>query len=43
VANLAGDARVIYEDIYCARGNMENRIKEQQYGLFGGKGRIRPG
>jgi len=34
VANLAGDARVIYEDIYCARGNMENRIKEQQYGLF---------
>jgi hypothetical protein len=27
-------ARAIYEDLYCARGNMENRIKEQQMGLF---------
>ena len=24
----------IYEQIYCARGDMENRIKEQQLGLF---------
>jgi hypothetical protein len=28
------DARVLYEDLYCARGDMENRIKEQQLGLF---------
>jgi hypothetical protein len=27
-------ARALYEDIYCARGDMENRIKEQQMGLF---------
>lgn len=24
----------LYEEIYCARGEMENRIKEQQMGLF---------
>jgi len=29
-----GDARKIYEEIYCARGDMENRIKEQQLDLF---------
>ena len=27
-------ARMLYEDFYCARGDMENRIKEQQLGLF---------
>jgi hypothetical protein len=27
-------ARTLYEDLYCARGDMENRIKEQQLGLF---------
>ena len=27
-------APVLYETIYCARGDMENRIKEQQMGLF---------
>lgn len=27
-------AKELYEDIYCARGEMENRIKEQQLGLF---------
>ena len=27
-------ARALYEDFYCARGDMENRIKEQQLGLF---------
>jgi hypothetical protein len=27
-------ARQLYEDFYCARGDMENRIKEQQLGLF---------
>lgn len=26
--------RGLYEDFYCARGEMENRIKEQQLGLF---------
>ncbi len=27
-------ARELYEDLYCARGDMENRIKEQQLDLF---------
>ncbi len=27
-------AKKIYEELYCARGEMENRIKEQQLGLF---------
>lgn len=30
----AHDARTLYEDLYCARGEMENRIKEQQLSLF---------
>lgn len=30
----AWDARALYEDLYCARGEMENRIKEQQMCLF---------
>uniref|UniRef100_UPI00398349C3 IS1380 family transposase n=1 Tax=Gemmatimonas sp. TaxID=1962908 RepID=UPI00398349C3 len=29
-----GDARTLYEDVHGARGDMENRIKEQQLGLF---------
>ena len=29
-----GDGRRLYEDIYCARGEMENRIKECQLDLF---------
>ena len=28
------DARSLYEDLYCGRGDMENRIKEQQMALF---------
>ena len=28
------DARALYEDLYCARGEMENRIKECQLNLF---------
>ena len=28
------EARALYEDLYCARGEMENRIKEQQLMLF---------
>ena len=27
-------AEVVYETVYCARGEMENRVKEQQLGLF---------
>ena len=27
-------AQALYEDLYCARGEMENRIKEQQLDLF---------
>jgi hypothetical protein len=37
VTSLLGaqwDARALYEDLYCARGDMENRIKEQQLYLF---------
>jgi len=30
----AFDARTLYEQEYCARGDMENRIKEQQLELF---------
>jgi len=32
--NLEGDAQALYDQVYCARGEMENRIKEQQLGLF---------
>jgi Transposase DDE domain group 1 len=28
------DGRTLYEQVYCARGEMENRIKEQQLDLF---------
>ena len=34
-------ARPLYEDIYCARGDMENRIKEAQADLFGGRSSTR--
>ena len=34
VANVPGDPQELYEDVYCQRGEMENRIKEQQLGLF---------
>jgi len=37
VTSLPSDtwsARVLYEKLYCARGEMENRIKEQQLCLF---------
>jgi len=27
-------AKALYETVYCARGDMENRIKEQQLNLF---------
>jgi hypothetical protein len=34
VTSLADDPTTVYEAIYCARGDMENRIKEQQLQLF---------
>ena len=34
VTSLKDKPKYLYEKIYCARGDMENRIKEQQLGLF---------
>jgi len=34
VTNLNGDTQTLYDQVYCARGEMENRIKEQQLDLF---------
>lgn len=34
VTNLSDHPQPLYEDGYCARGEMENRIKECQLGLF---------
>jgi hypothetical protein len=37
VTSLSADqihARTLYEEVYCARGQVENRIKEQQLDLF---------
>ena len=35
MTNLAADATDLYERLYCARGEAENRIKEVQLDLFG--------
>ena len=34
VTTLSGEGQDLYDRIYCARGEAENRIKEQQLGLF---------
>jgi hypothetical protein len=34
VTNLRGDAKELYDGLYCQRGEAENRIKEAQVGLF---------
>ncbi|MEM6988411.1 MAG: IS1380 family transposase [Pseudomonadota bacterium] len=34
VTSLAGDAEQLYSEVYCERGEMENRHKELQMGLF---------
>ncbi len=34
VTNLKGNGKTLYDKLYCARGEMENRIKEQQLDLF---------
>jgi hypothetical protein len=42
VTSLKGrDAQSLYEDLYCARGEAENRIKEAQIDLFGRRGSCR--
>ena len=33
-SNFGGNGQYLYEALYCARGDMENRIKEQQLDLF---------
>ena len=37
VTNLEQTDRYLYDRIYCARGDMENRIKDQQLDLFSGR------
>jgi len=37
VTNLPGRPQTLYDDLYCQRGDMENRIKEQQLDLFAGR------
>jgi len=34
VTSLGGEAQGLYDKLYCQRGDAENRIKEQQLGLF---------
>lgn len=34
VTNMTGDEQVLYDEVYCQRGEAENRIKEAQVGLF---------
>jgi hypothetical protein len=34
VTNLDGEPQPLYDSLYCQRGECENRIKEQQLGLF---------
>ena len=34
ITNLEGNPQELYDEVYCARGEMENRIKEQQLDLF---------
>lgn len=34
VTTLEGDPQALYDEVYCGRGDMENRIKEQQLNLF---------
>jgi hypothetical protein len=34
VTNLTGGPQSLYDEVYCQRGDAENRIKEQQLGLF---------
>ena len=37
LTSLKGEGQVLYDKVYCARGEAENRIKEQQLDLFAGR------
>ncbi len=37
VTNLSQTDQYLYDKLYCARGDMENRIKDQQLDLFAGR------
>jgi hypothetical protein len=37
VTNLPQTDKYLYDKVYCARGDMENRIKDQQMDLFAGR------
>ena len=37
VTNVPGDPQQLYDEVYCRRGEAENRIKEQQLDLFAGR------
>jgi hypothetical protein len=37
VTNLEGSSQHLYEEVYCDRGDMENRIKELKLHLFSGR------
>lgn len=37
VTNLSGKPQSLYDTLYCARGDMENRIKESQLDMFAGR------
>lgn len=39
VTNLTGDSQELYDKLYCARGEAENRIKAQQLDLFADRDR----
>jgi hypothetical protein len=34
VTSLSGEPQTLYDELYCQRGQAENRIKEQPLGLF---------
>ena len=34
ITNISEPPKYLYEEVYCARGDMENRIKEQQLHMF---------
>ena len=34
VTNLDGDSKELYDKVYCARGEAENRIEAQQMDMF---------
>jgi hypothetical protein len=42
VTTLTGSPKRLYADVYCQRGNMELRIKEQQLYLFGDRSSAHP-